>query len=537
MLDTRQRLRRLISANMEIAGDLSMPLVIRRVLESACELVDAHYGALAVFDADGSPEHFLRVGADTVAVEAIGDLPPGSDFEALSEGPHPARIAHIADDDRSPGRDQHSPTGGSLGLPIRSRNKILASLYLSDRDQGSFTAADEELLTAFAAAAGLAIEDAQLYEQAQDGQRRLEASAEISGILLSDDSGSDPLQVIVEKICDLVDADLGTLVVPAPEPDQLEVAVATGFGADTLRGMTYPAPNSIVRLAMDSARGIRVASVGQQHRFQVHLSRVVELGPVIAVPLSGRSGPQGALVVGRRVGRQPFSAADLDLAAAFAVHAAIARELAAARADQQRLALLKSRAQVARDLHDQVIQRLFAAGLTMQSVAVTAATPELTDRLEGVIENLNETIRQIRTSIFQLQSSDAAPSGIQAIVVEIIDQLAPDLGFVPTVRFSGPIDTVVAAAELDAVAAVVREAVTNVAKHAQATRLDVELSVDLNQISVDVSDNGVGLGLIDSPRRSGLDNLSRRADIWGGSLTLTANEPHGTRLVWSIPIQ
>ena len=103
-------------------------------------------------------------------------------------------------------------------------------------------------------------------------------------------------------------------------------------------------------------------------------------------------------------------------------------------------------------------------------------------------------------------------------------------------RFHGPLETVVAAAELDAVAAVVREAVTNVAKHAQATELAVELRVDGNQLSVDVSDNGIGLGPNDEPRRSGLNNLKRRADIWQGTLTLAANQPHGTRLTWTIPL-
>ena len=128
----------------------------------------------------------------------------------------------------------------------------------------------------------------------------------------------------------------------------------------------------------------------------------------------------------------------------------------------------------------------------MQSMAATAAIPELADRLDSVIGNLNDTIRQIRTSIFQLQNSDSAPSGVRSIVVEIIDQITPALGFMPMTRFHGPLDTVVAAAELDAIAAVVREAVTNVAKHAQATELDVELTVDGNQLTVDVSDNGIG---------------------------------------------
>ena len=179
----------------------------------------------------------------------------------------------------------------------------MANLYLAHRQGGDFTDEDEELLTAFAATAGLAIEDARLYEQAQDGQRWLAASAEISGMLLARDSGSDPLQVIIEKVCQLADADLGTLVLPMPDPNAFEVAVATGSGADLLRGMTYPAKNSMVRLAMDTGRGIRVEAVDQQHRFEVHLSQVAEVGPVMAVPLSGRNGSAG------RPGRRPASRA------------------------------------------------------------------------------------------------------------------------------------------------------------------------------------------------------------------------------------
>ena len=291
-------------------------------------------------------------------------------------------------------------------------------------------------------------------------------------MLLARDSGSDPQQVIIEKVCQLAGADVGTLVLPSPGPGVVRGRRRDRLGGRHLRGMTYPAKNSMVRLAMDTGRGIRVEGVHQQHRFEVHLSQVAEVGPVMAVPLSGRNGPQGALVIGRRVGRRTFTRADLELAEAFAVHASLARELADARADQQRLVVLRDRAQTARDLHDHVIQRLFAAGLTMQSMAATAAIPELSDRLESVIGNLNDTIREIRASIFQLHDSGFAPSGIASIVLEIIDQLTPALGFVPMTRFHGPLDTVVAAAELDAVAAVVREAVTNVAKHAQATELD-----------------------------------------------------------------
>ena len=510
VIGSHPRLHTLARASTQIISDLAMPVVLQRVVDSACELVDARSAALAVLSADGTVEELVDVGMD------------------------PATIAAIRD--HSKGRDQHPLKGDFLELPIRSRNLLLASLYVAPRPGEDFTDDDRQLLTAFAATAGLAIEDARLSEKAQGGQHRLQASAEISGMLLARDSGSDPQQAIIEKVCDLVAADLGTLVIPAQDPYAFEVAVATGTGADSLRGMTYPAQNSMVRLAMDTQRGIRVKTVEQQHRFEVHLSRVAEVGPVMVVPLSGRSGPQGALVVGRHAGRQGFTRADLDLAEAFASHAALARELADARADQQRLDLLRNRARIARDLHDQVIQQLFAAGLTMQSMAATVAVPELTDRLESVIGNLNDTIRQIRSSIHHLQDSDAAPSGARSIVLEIIDQLTPALSFEPVVRFFGPLDTIVTAAHLDAMSAVVREAVTNVAKHARATELEVELSVNDDELSVDVSDNGIGLGPNDDPRCSGLDNLKNRADIWGGTLTITANESHGTRICWTIPL-
>ncbi len=540
---SHQRLQRLLRANMEVntdtVGELSFPRALPRILRSASELVDARYGLLAVFDADGTLEQLFHIGVGpaTVAV-AIDGLSPEADLlGAVIEDSHPVRLRRLAGDERWSGFPrEHAPVDRLLGLAIRSRKKVLANLYLAHRDGKDFTEEEEELLTAFGATAGLAIEDAQLYEQAQGGRRQLQASAEISSMLLARDSGSDPQQVIIEMVCQLAGADVGTLVLPSPDPEAFEVAVATGSAAEHLRGMTYPAKNSMVRLAMETGRGIRLEGVQQQHRFEVHLSQVAEVGPVMAVPLSGRKGPLGALVIGRRVGRRAFTRADLELAEIFAVHASLARELADARADQQRLVVLRDHAQTARDLHDQVIQRLFAAGLTMQSMAATAAVPELSDRMENVIADLNDTIREIRASISHLEASGLAPSGVASIVLEIVDQLTPTLGFVPMTRFHGPLDTVVAAAELDAVAAVVREAVTNVATHAQATELAVELRVDGNQLSVDVSDNGIGIGPNNDPRRSGLNNLKRRAEIWQGTLSLAANRPQGTRLCWTIPL-
>ena len=538
MLVSRERLHHLMRATVEIVGELDLALVLRHAVESARDLVDARFAALGVLDSDGGLEHFLHAGIDAETVAAIGDLPTYCGLlGAVFDDPRPIRLDDVAEDERATGFPPHHPRMTSfLGLPIRSGDDFVGQLYLADREGGTFTAEDVELVSAFAATAGTAIEKARLHEQGQARQRWLLASAEISGMLLAPDSGSDPLQVIIEKICELADADLATLVLPAEDPGSFEVAVATGRGSDQLRGMQSSEENTMVEQAMATGRGSRVEAVEDEHRFEGHVSRVAEVGPLMTVPLSGQQGAQGAIIVGRMSGRRGFTAADLELAEAFGIHAAIARELASARADQQRLTLMKDRSRIARDLHDHVIQRLFAAGLTMQSMTKIEGAPDFSDRLGTVIADIDATIRQIRASIHQLENAGSPPTDVTSIVREIVDQLSPDLGFAPCVHFDGPLGTVVAAAPTDAIAAVVREAVTNVAKHARATSLEVDLRFDGHELTVDVSDDGVGLGANDDPRRSGLNNLQRRADIWGGTLTLTANEPHGTRLVWTISV-
>jgi signal transduction histidine kinase len=277
-----------------------------------------------------------------------------------------------------------------------------------------------------------------------------------------------------------------------------------------------------------------VGAVDEQSKHPVHLSRAGPIGAAIAVPLAGQYGPQGAIVAGRLKGRRPFTSADLDMAETFSKHAAIARELAEARAHRHRLELLEDRDRIARDLHDHVIQRLFASGLTIQSVASIVREQQPAARLSRVVDDLDITIRQIRQTIFQLQEADHPHPGVRSTVLDIVRQVTPALGFEPTMRFSGPLDTLIPATAFGSVGAVVREALTNVARHAHSTEVVVEMSVDSQRLVVQVSDDGVGLG--DGPRRSGLANLTRRAEIWGGKLSLTPNEPQGTRFQWTIPL-
>ena len=357
-----------------------------------------------------------------------------------------------------------------LGVPIRSRNSVYGNLYLTGRPNGDFTAEDEELVLALAATAGIAIENARLYEESarrESGCRPPPRSAayccppEATGTRCSSSSiaSTSWLTPMWSRWWSPVD-----------DPSRLRVAVATGDGEAELRGMGYPLHDTLVALAMDTGQGVRVGALERQQGYTVHLSQVLDVGPVMAVPLGGDTGPHGAIMLGRRSGRRNFTTAELDMAEAFANQAAMALELVEARANQQRLAVLEDRHRIARDLHDHVIQRLFAAGLSVQSLAALTDDLAVRARLDRLVADLDDTIRQIRTSIFELQAGKPRDPGLRGGRSGGGRAGDPGAGVRPAVRFAGPVDTLVDGTVIGEVEAVIREGLTNVAKHAQASQ-------------------------------------------------------------------
>ena len=531
VIGVQDRLRRLLRANRAVISELSLAGVLRRIVEAARELAKAEYAALGVIGSDGSLEQFIHVGMDDATVAAIGELPKGRGLlGALIANPAPIRLVSIHDDDRSSGFPPHHPPMQSfLGVPIRSRNQIYGNLYLCNQVDGVFGVEDQELVLALAATAGIAIENARLYEESERRQAWLRASADISAVLLTPQEHL-PLELIVESMMRLAAADAATVVRHAGEPGMLQVETAVGVGADDLRGLRYPAEDSLVELALRTGRGARADSLVQSGPYLGELSQAFDVGPVMAVPLGGNTGPRVALGLARAKGRPAFEPADLEMAEAFAQHAAVAIELMEARANQQRLAVLEDRDRIARDLHDHVIQRLFAAGLSVQSLASAIDQPEHVRRLAQLVADLDETIGQIRSSIFELQNP-AAPGSLRSVVWGVAAQLSPLLGFEPTVRFVGPVDTLVDGAMLADVEAVVREGMTNVAKHARATRLEVTVVAEARSLSITLRDNGVGIG--NPGRHSGLHNLRTRAEEHGGAMVVQAGESGGAELRWT----
>jgi signal transduction histidine kinase len=544
VLATQGRLRGLLAANRTITADLTLPTVLRRIVEAGCQLVRARYGALGVVAPDGGLAEFVHVGLDERTMGRIGHLPEGKGLlGALIDDPRTIRLRSIEDDPRSVGFPPHHPPMTSfLGVPVLVRGKVFGNLYLTERiDGGEFTADDEELVAALAATAGVAIENARLYEQSQRRQDWLQASAKITRQLLSAE-GEEPLQLIAREARQIADADVVTVVLPTESRERMMVEVAAGRAADELTGMSYPIEHTLTGLALSSGHPVLVGDANDSDH-ESHLSEVLPVGPVMVLPLVGTVDTRGALVIARLRGRNRFDDADLDMATTFANHAAVALELADGRENQQRMILLEDRDRIARDLHDHVIQRLFAAGLTVESVAARPGSDETSLRLRRVVTELDETIRQIRTSIFQLRGPMTAEVGTtRSAVLSVVSELEPVLGFEPRVTFAGPVDLAAPDASVDDLIAALREALTNVARHAKARCVDVAVAATTDSLVLEVTDDGVGIG--DGSRWSGLANLRARAEHHGGTFTIGPiaeppmdNYRQGTLLRWTIPLR
>jgi signal transduction histidine kinase len=533
----QNRLRGLLEANRSIVVDLDLATVLRRIVEAAVELVHAQYGALGVVGGEGiGLEEFIHVGLNDDSVAAIGHLPEGKGLLGLLiEQPEAIRLDDLSQHARSVGfPEHHPPMKGFLGVPVRVRDEVFGNLYLTRPDDRGFTAEDEELVEALAATAGIAIENARLFQESEHRQAWLAASTDVTQRLLAGDDGSFGL--IARSVQRLAEADLTTLVVPDHETAQLRVVAAEGPQAAALQNDRYPMAGTLSELVLQSGKAVRLVSAEETDSVDgrtIYLADRVLVGPVMVLPLLGAQKVRGSLVVGRSPHRRPFTQADEEMATTFATHASVALELAEARRDQQRVLLLEDRARIARDLHDHVVQQLFAAGLMIQATASHLTDERDTAALQAVIGAMDDAIRQIRTLIFQLRPPSS--SGLRSDILDVVAEVRPVLACDPRIDFDGPIDSVSSEDVAVDVTAVVREALTNVGKHAQASAVAVTVHATTSQLTLTVSDDGRGMG--ESDRRSGLDNMRRRAEERNGSMAL-AEIPDlgGTTLVWSVPL-
>jgi signal transduction histidine kinase len=519
------RLRGLLRANTLVAGDLSLPAVLRRIVVAAQDLLGARYAALGVIGRDGELEQFVHAGMDDDLVARIGDLPRGRGILGLlTSEPVPIRLADLSTHPAAAGFPPgHPPMGSFLGVPVRIGEEVFGNLYLTERFGGEFTADDEQLAIALAAAAGGAIANARRFAESEQRRRWLDASGELVPLLLSGQA-EQPHALITQHAAAATDADFAALAVPY-ESDQVIMTGVSGPLAAGLVNQTAPLADSLAGQAISTGKPALVTG-SRLHAAAAALG--ADTGPLIVVPLAAGEQVRGALLLGRAAARPGFTETDLDMAASFAGHAAVAMELAQARADQIMLARVADHDRIAGDLHDHVIQELFALGMSLQGQAARS-DPATAERVNGYADTLDEVIRKIRTSIYGLRQPRQASASLHARLIEIIEEHAPQLGFTADIRLSGTLDPDEALAH--DILAVTREALSNCARHARATAVSISVALQDGLITLDITDNGRGLGT--PARSSGLASMRRRAERNGGTIQLTTPDGGGTRLSWT----
>jgi two-component system, NarL family, sensor histidine kinase DevS len=544
VLATRDRMRGLLEAVVAIGSGLDLESTLRRIVETAVGLVDATYGALGVIGEDNRLAEFIPVGLSLDQIGQIHHWPEGRGLLGLLiDDPRPLRLANIADHPGSSGfPDGHPPMRGFLGVPVRVRDEVFGNLYLTNkRGGGEFTEDDEAVLVALGAAAGVAVENARLYEAARRQQRWIQASAEVTTRLLS---GSEPAEVLADvtrQVLELSGADLAVLALPDEEGRRMTVTYAEGDGADAARGLVLPAAQSLSGQVLATGEPMTSADFAADERTAVAARGAMsQLGPAIVFPLGAPGNVRGVLTVGRLHGATPFPQALADVVATFAAQAGVALELAASRAEAERLSLYEDRDRIARDLHDHVIQRLYATGMSLEGTMPMISRPEVASRITNAVDAMDETIKEIRSAIFQLQARDnAGQPDMRGDIVELVEEMTPVMGFAPSLRLGAGLGAKIKPEVPEQALAALREALSNAARHAAATQVDVTVDVSSDgMLTVQVTDNGSGIPA--DGRRSGLRNLAARAEKLGGELRLGPAEPDatpaGTRLEWRVPL-
>lgn len=542
ILATRDRMHGLLDAVVTVTSDLNLQTMLRRIVEAAVSLADARYGALGVIGEGQRLAEFVPVGLDEAEIAGIDHWPRGEGLLGLLI--HDARPLRLAEISRHPGSSGfpagHPPMHSFLGVPVRVRDEVFGNLYLTEKSGGAeFTGEDEALVSALGAAAGVAIENARLYEEARRRQRWLQASGEVTTRLLSGAGPGEVLAAVTRQALELSGADLAVLALPEDGLRRLVISYAEGEGAEAARGLVLPAVQSLSGRVLDTGELLSVEDFAADDRTaEAARGAMGHLGPAVVFPLGAPGNVRGVLTIGRRHGALPFPQAAADVVASFAAQAGVALELGDRRKDAERMSLFEDRERIARDLHDQVIQRLYATGLSLQGTIPMVVRPGVGTRIQGAVDAMDDTIKEIRAAIYALHSHDEGkPASLRSQIVAVVDEMAPMLGFAPSVRLGTGLDSDLSGEPAGHMLTVLREALSNAARHARASRVEVSVEVG-SDITLRVTDDGTGIP--PGSRRSGLANLAERAELLGGVLrTGPADRATGTGTVleWRVPLK
>ena len=526
----RDRMQSLLDAVLAVAAGLELETTLRRIVQSAVDLVDARYGALGVLAPDGSIARFIDVGLAHGQRETMGRPPTGKGLLGqLIVEPEPLRLADLTGHPASVGFPaNHPPMRSFIGVPVRVRDSVYGNLYLTEKNGGGeFTADDEVVLQALAAAAGIAVQNADLFEQGRLRQAWLEALAEVRAEVLAGAADREVLQLVAVRTRELTRSAAAVVLLG---PDE-----AGCYGLGAADGVTVEPPDegiepgsALVELAesrnpvlADTPATVAAGGWG------------AGLGPVVAVPMRSAERVIGVLLAARGTDGDLFQPAEVPLVLSFAQQAALALEVAEKGRAERQLDVLADRDRIARDLHDLVIQRLFATGLKLQSTQRRSTEPDVQQRIEQAVGELDETVRQIRTSIFDLHTAGEGDDGVRRALLDTVTELTQDSGLTGSLRTSGAVDTLVTPELAAQLLAAAREGISNAVRHSGGRSVVVTVEVGADLLLQIVDD---GSGIPDDVARSGLRNLAGRAEALGGQASVSRRPGGGTRLTWRVPL-
>ena len=528
---TAATLRGLLEAVLVVGSGLELDSMLQRIVQSATALLDARYGALGVRAADGGLSEFVYEGINPEQRSVMGHLPEGRGILGLLiNDPRPVRLADLSTHPASIGfPPNHPPMKSFLGTPIMIRGKVFGSIYLTEKLGGpEFTEEDEVILKVLATSAAMAVDNARLFEGSLTRERWLAAMASINARLLVGGSVDETLGLLTGQVRELargagafvvlVDGTHGTVRAAsptAPTTDPVRIDLAGSPVLDVLR------TRRPVRTC--TLTGLPSAGDGDDCT-------------AVVLPLSATSTVTGVLIVTRARGNDPWDEEDVARLESMANLAAVALEFAEQQRKKRLLDVLADRDRIAQDLHDNVIQRLFATGMSLQSAMVPGADSErVTDVVLHAVEQLDRTVREIRTTIFDLHTTGAAAStSLRRRLLDVVGDLSVHSSVAPNVQFVGPIDTLVPHRIHPHAEAVLREGLSNALRHSQSENITVSVRA-ADDFVIEIVDDGTGLP--DTPRRSGLANLERRAQQCGGTFAVGAGDAGGTRVRWQAPLQ
>lgn len=525
----RSRIYKLVESSNSLVANLDLSAVLHGIATAAADLMNAKYAAIGVIGPRGNLEHFTHTGMSDAEVAAIGDLPEGKGLlGALLHTDQPLRLAKMSADPRSVGFPPHHPPMTSfLGVPILMRGEVLGRLYLSDRLDGEeFSEIDEVFATTLAASAGIAISNARLLEEVQYKEQWSAALAETMRIILTD-GFEEGMTSILHATRTLAQADL-VVIAMNDEGDELVIDMAEGELAEELLSQSFSVlEGNIGQVAVSGITSV-LTDLENEPLAQFGIS-----GTAVIAPIFRADSIIGLLITVRNAKAPDYAASDVAMVNSFADQAGIAIDKMRSAEAVSRVELLEDRNRIARDLHDHVIQRIFAAGLSLKAVATRLGDSPESAKLTEQIAELDHTISDIRHTIFALQRGTRGTDGVRSRVLEILERVSDSFDIEPRVQFSGPVDLITDAALADDIVAVINEGLTNVVKHAHASTARVFVSAMAGELTIEIKDDGAGLG---EGHGHGLNNMHHRAEARGGEFSIGPAKPRGTTLFWSVPV-